>query len=59
MLLIIASRLARISYFVARYLAKARVLISFRCKSCIIAGSVCSAFHICWFMLSIKRTMRS
>ncbi len=53
MLDITASSDARISYFVIKYFASALVLISFLCKSLITAGSVCIAFHTCWFMLSI------
>ncbi len=54
MLEITASREAFISYLLIRYFASALVFISFLCMSRIIAGSVCIAFHICWFMLSMR-----
>jgi len=53
-----ASRDALRSHLFIKYFASARVFMSFLCESLIIAGSVCSAFHTCWFMLSINSAKR-
>lgn len=53
MLEITASRETLSSYLAIRYLASALVLTSLRSMSRITAGSVWSAFHTCWFMLSM------